>query len=192
MTTLSEMNIDLDMIGAPLMIFEVKSGPRFFWLKMNKAAEQFYGISKNNYLSREMSIVENQNDNRLIHRKLAIAGLERSFVSRDSVVSELQYQRRDGVIRKARHTIVPLMDASEVKQILVTSIDITELADTQMRLEEALTKTLSKFVTICANCKKIHNDDEWQPIDQYASEQLNYHDFSHGLCEICVKLYEKD
>ena len=76
---------------------------------------------------------------------------------------------------------------------MITSLDITELIETQNHLENALTKTLSGFVTICANCKKIRHKEEWQPIEKYASEQMDYHNFSHGVCDACmVTLYSEE
>ena len=106
----------------------------------------------------------------------------------------MEYGLPDGSRRFTRNTYEPIFDAAqEVKQIMITSVDITDLKNTQKRLEEALTKTLSSFLTICAKCKKIRHEDEWQPIEQYAAEQMDYHEFSHGMCAECAKeLYGDD
>ena len=60
------------------------------------------------------------------------------------------------------------------------------------RLEEALknVKTLTGFLPICANCKKIRDDEGyWQQIEEYIMDHSEA-DFTHGICNECVeKLY---
>lgn len=67
-----------------------------------------------------------------------------------------------------------------------------ELAGTVTKLEKSLTeiKTLSGLLPICANCKKVRNDQGyWQQIEEYVSEHSGA-DFSHGICPDCArKLY---
>ena len=66
----------------------------------------------------------------------------------------------------------------------------------QKQLEEALTKTLSGYITICANCKKIQKEDSnpemqhsWQQIELYISK-ISVSQFSHSICPECaLKLY---
>ena len=66
----------------------------------------------------------------------------------------------------------------------------------QKKLEEALTNTLSGFIPICANCKKIQKEDSdpeiqqsWQQIEAYISNKSKAH-FSHTVCPECaLKLY---
>ena len=58
-----------------------------------------------------------------------------------------------------------------------------------MDLKEALlrVKTLSSLLPICANCKKIRNDEGyWLQVEQYLE---NYSDFrfTHSICPICEK-----
>jgi hypothetical protein len=59
-------------------------------------------------------------------------------------------------------------------------------------LEDALArvKTLSGFLPICANCKKIRDDQgEWHELEVYVRDHSNA-DFSHGICPECAeKLY---
>jgi hypothetical protein len=61
-----------------------------------------------------------------------------------------------------------------------------------MSLQEALghIKILKEMLPICANCKKIRNDDGyWQQIETYITENSDTQ-FSHGICPDCVrKLY---
>ena len=47
-------------------------------------------------------------------------------------------------------------------------------------------KTLRGFLPICANCKKIRDDEGyWQQIEQYVEEHSEAV-FSHGLCPDCA------
>ena len=59
-------------------------------------------------------------------------------------------------------------------------------------LREALdnVKTLSGFLPICANCKKIRDDrGYWNAIEEYISQRSEAQ-FSHGICDECLeKLY---
>jgi len=66
------------------------------------------------------------------------------------------------------------------------------VGNTISRLEEALqnVKTLTGFLPICANCKKIRDDEGyWQQIEEYIMDHSEA-DFTHGICNECVeKLY---
>jgi len=47
-------------------------------------------------------------------------------------------------------------------------------------------KILEGFLPICANCKKIRNQDHWEQIETYIS-QNSLALFSHSLCPECRK-----
>ncbi|MCD4774920.1 MAG: tetratricopeptide repeat protein [Candidatus Aegiribacteria sp.] len=70
-----------------------------------------------------------------------------------------------------------------------------ELSTMNYQLREALVQVnkLQGMLPICANCKKIRDDDGyWQQIESYISEHSDTK-FSHGLCPECmIKLYGKD
>lgn len=76
----------------------------------------------------------------------------------------------------------------------VLKLDKTEkiLRKQNTALEKALSqvKQLSGLLPICANCKKIRDDDDyWVEVDAYIKKHTNA-DFSHSLCPNCVqKLY---
>lgn len=71
-----------------------------------------------------------------------------------------------------------------------------EREEIQKKLENVLTKTLSGFITICAQCKKIQKEDSnpeiqqsWQEIESYISN-VSEIEFSHEICPECgLKLY---
>ncbi len=63
------------------------------------------------------------------------------------------------------------------------------LQELNEKLQTALDeiKTLRGIIPICANCKKIRDDnDSWQRIEQYISEHSEAQ-FSHGICPDCAK-----
>ena len=50
-------------------------------------------------------------------------------------------------------------------------------------------KILESFLPICASCKKIRKQDQWEQIEKYISENYLVQ-FSHSLCPECQeKLY---
>ena len=68
----------------------------------------------------------------------------------------------------------------------------------QKRLEEALTKTLSGFIPICASCKKIRTKDanlktqqSWENLESYVSKKSEAQ-FSHTICPECASKLYKD
>ena len=72
--------------------------------------------------------------------------------------------------------------------------DVTDLKETlhrekvlQAKLSTALAKVLSGFIPICANCKKIRDDqDNWIQLESFLSEKTSA-DFSHGICPQCAQ-----
>jgi hypothetical protein len=53
-------------------------------------------------------------------------------------------------------------------------------------------KTLQGLLPICADCKKIREDDgEWKRLEHYISEHSDAK-FTHGLCPDCVTKYSRD
>jgi len=67
----------------------------------------------------------------------------------------------------------------------------------ELKASAAEIKSLSRFLPICANCKKIRNKEgHWEQIEAYFSEHADV-SFSHGICPDCAKklypeFYEDD
>lgn len=62
-----------------------------------------------------------------------------------------------------------------------------ELARTNAELQVALSevRTLSGFIPICANCKRVRDDEGyWQAVETYLSEHSDA-SFSHSICTSC-------
>jgi hypothetical protein len=65
------------------------------------------------------------------------------------------------------------------------------LQKTVKDLEEAMAniKTLSGIIPICANCKKIRDDQGyWDQVESYVQKH-SLAKFSHGLCPNCISKY---
>jgi len=82
-----------------------------------------------------------------------------------------------------------LDDHGEVDLIVEEFNDITELIQSKEiadHLKKDI-KTLQGLLPICANCKKIRDDEGyWSQLESYFSNHLDVH-FSHGLCEECTE-----
>jgi PleD family two-component response regulator len=66
---------------------------------------------------------------------------------------------------------------------------VRELSTLNTQLQEALNqvKTLSGLLPICANCKKVKDDQGyWQQVEMYIQEHSDA-TFSHGLCPDCFR-----
>jgi len=67
-----------------------------------------------------------------------------------------------------------------------------KLLEEKKNLEHALgeIKTLTGLIPICANCKKVRNDEGyWQQVEVYVRDH-SLADFSHSICPDCIeKLY---
>ena len=64
-----------------------------------------------------------------------------------------------------------------------------ELRRSNEELQQALkeVKVLRGLIPICASCKKIRNDGGfWQQLEEYLAEHSEA-EFSHGLCQPCIK-----
>lgn len=69
------------------------------------------------------------------------------------------------------------------------SAELLARVRTQIKLKQAYDeiKTLKGFIPICANCKKIRDDDGfWEQIEEYLGERSEAV-FSHSLCPDCTK-----
>jgi PAS domain S-box-containing protein len=81
-------------------------------------------------------------------------------------------------------SVASFSDVTELKQAL------NQQNVLQQRLTETLTKVLSGFIPICANCKKTRDEDNnWVQIESYIQDRTEA-SFSHGICPECArKLY---
>ena len=70
--------------------------------------------------------------------------------------------------------------------------DVTERVEAQLensRLKELELKHLRGLLPICADCKRIRNDEGyWQQVEEYLMDHSEAR-FSHGLCHECLPKY---
>ncbi|MCD4702138.1 MAG: tetratricopeptide repeat protein [Candidatus Aegiribacteria sp.] len=102
--------------------------------------------------------------------------LEKEIFSEDSKKKMLELEIRHNV-------------KSKINEAEITRQKNKELAEANKELRNALdkVKTLSGLLPICANCKKIREDDGyWRQLESYFIKHSEIH-FSHGLCPECLK-----
>jgi AmiR/NasT family two-component response regulator len=83
-------------------------------------------------------------------------------------------------------------NAREMERAITIAIarfeDMVELRRLNAKLQEALdkVKTLSGLLPICANCKRIRDDEGyWQQVEVYIRDHSDA-EFSHGICPDCA------
>jgi len=78
---------------------------------------------------------------------------------------------------------------ARVKNHIELKLSKDRLRAMNIELQTALSqiKTLKGLVPICANCKKIRDDDGfWQEVEHYVAARTEA-DFSHGICPNCME-----
>jgi len=68
----------------------------------------------------------------------------------------------------------------------------------QLQLEDAMTRLIGGFVSICSGCKKVRIEEEelegdqaWYDIESYIARRSNIK-FSHGYCPECEAKFSKE
>lgn len=78
------------------------------------------------------------------------------------------------------------VDASELKSRIAVGKRLIQ-ADTAMRDALAQISTLHGLLPICANCKKVREDDGyWTQIESYLGKHAGS-EFTHGICPECAE-----
>ncbi|TAL17918.1 PAS domain S-box protein [bacterium] len=154
----------------------------------NRAAEKFYGYSREALLS--MNITD-------------LNPLPKEYIKRE--IDKAQKEGRDcyyfvhrlasGETRSVeiRATLISLPQGRYFINI-VSDITEREIIDLERRramdeLRGALesVKTIEGMLPICASCQKIRDDKGcWTAVDAYLSKHINV-EFTHGICPECVK-----
>ena len=121
-----------------------------------------------------------------------------SALAGDSFSIEEQYGDTALERRYYQNIYNPITDEAEnIIGLTLILTDITERKEIEIErnkliaeLQEALNKVkqLSGLLPVCANCKKIRDDNNnWQPIEGYINEHSEAQ-FSHSLCPDCAQV----
>ena len=113
------------------------------------------------------------------------------------VVLLTAYESRDLVEKAGEAGVAAYLTkppkSAEIKRAVTIALarhnDLMELRRLNRELENALAelKTLRGVIPICANCKKIRDDQGyWQQIEAYIRDHSEA-DFTHGICPDCSK-----
>ncbi len=96
-----------------------------------------------------------------------------------------------------RDILLTVDSIPETLKSVASFADVTEMKQTLKRQKEleaelsaTLARVLSGYIPICANCKRIRDEnDNWVDIESFLSRKTAA-DFSHGICPRCAaKLY---
>ena len=78
---------------------------------------------------------------------------------------------------------------SEIKKYPQLAVNLLKMLNRRLiALEKAVIKTIGGFIPICANCKKIRDENgRWATIDHYITDYTE-HELSHGICPECKEV----
>ena len=128
-----------------------------------------------------------------VHAKEVPEGCGRGSACGDCIVrSSVCTAFKDRKIVQQRVRMELVEEGKEDKEIfmLVTTAPFEYLGNGHVLLilqDLSELMELKRIVPICANCKKIRNDDQyWHSVEEYFKKHMDL-DFSHGLCPECMQ-----
>ena len=76
----------------------------------------------------------------------------------------------------------------EIAKYPTLALELLQVLSRRLRAtEKSMINTLGAFLPICANCKKIREEDgSWRSVEEYVTEHSQT-EFSHSVCPECVK-----
>ena len=76
----------------------------------------------------------------------------------------------------------------EIKKSPAMAIELLQTLSRRLRANEKIIgKVLGTLLPICANCKKVRDEEgSWTPLEYYISEHSEA-EFSHGICPECAR-----
>ena len=167
----------------------------------NQAARQFYNkkelILKEGDIDKRLFVVISghveviKDLNRSTERHIRTLG-PYSYFGEMALIDDLV--RSASVIAKT-NTEVLVLDQwnlrKEIERYPTIAVELLQMLSRRVRaIEKCMINTLGTFLPICANCKKIREEDStWISIEKYISDRSET-EFSHGICPECSqKLY---
>lgn len=157
--------------------------------EFNRAAEETFGYGREEVLGKHINI--------LYADVVEGRSVYESTVKDQRYIHEILNKRKGGEIFPCLLAASVLFDSHGVKVgQMGISRDITEAKKAEEEreqlisdLEEALenVKTLKGLIPICAECKKIRDDEGfWRQVESYIGEHSEA-EFSHGMCPDCLE-----
>jgi len=156
-------------------------------LEANLTAVTLLGVARGDLVKQPLSrfILKEDQDIYYLHRK-------QLFETCEPQAYELRMLRKDGPAFWAHLETTAAEDNDGEAVCRVVLSDITEMKKAHEALQIAFDqiKTLRGILPICANCKKIRDDQGyWKQVEVYVSAHTEA-EFTHGICPECTeKLY---
>ncbi len=111
---------------------------------------------------------------------------EACVASNEAGTIENPFVLKDGSIVWSNTTVVPIKSHDNtVTALLVTTVNVTELVNVRRARERELALLASGYVTLCAWCNSIRENDQWISVDEYLIAQPESHAESHAEKLIC-------
>ena len=161
-------------------------------LTWNSAAEKMYGYMAEEAIGRPISIVVPPERT---HELVDILGKLKNGERIERM--ETERVRKDGTRVHVSMTISPVKDdRGRMIGASIIARDITgrwQMEQERLTLIEELQTALSKvkllsgLLPICANCKRIRDQEgDWHQVERYVADHSQA-DFTHGICPECAK-----
>jgi PAS domain S-box-containing protein len=176
----------IDSIGAPISLTDLHADGHFRVFTWNRQAERFYGVAVEPLVGKSLRELNLRPEGRLE----LIEGRFRECIERREPLQFRDFAPVDTVRgrRWVHTTMTPLIDeAQNVTRIMSTIVDVTDLKRSEDELVDVLTSVLGGFISICAACKKVRDeDDTWHPVEGYFGKRSGAR-FSHSMCPDCTE-----
>jgi two-component system cell cycle response regulator len=170
----------------PVILLTTLSDPQDIIKGLESGADNFITkpYEKDYLLSRIEYILSNLKLRRGVAKRTSEMGLEIFFAGKKYYISSEKMQ------------IVDLL-FSTYEAVIQKNIELKRL-NTELKNAADNIRVLKGLIPICANCKKVRNDDGfWEQVEVYVRDHSEA-DFSHSMCPAClaefypnVKLEEK-
>jgi two-component system cell cycle response regulator len=179
----------------PVMLLTSLSDPQDVIKGLQAGADNFLTkpYEETSLISRIDHIFANQ-ELRIIHKpnlevEIVFWG-QKYFIRSDRMqIIDLLLSTYENAIQKNNELHKVHNDLREIhRQLEQKNIELEKL---NQNLQQALAevKTLSGMLPICANCKKIRDDNGyWNQLESYMSKRTTVQ-FTHGICPECAKKY---
>lgn len=182
----TDENIFYDLFDEiPTAIFIVDDDVKI--IHLNKEAKKLIDKNTIMYNKRGGDILK------CVHSKETPLGCGHSSSCKDCVIRNSINQAVEGKKTHRKQTILKLEINGEV-EIFHALITATPFKSNEQQLYMLIIENISELIRlkdiipICANCKKIRNDENyWIAVEQYFHHHTDV-DFSHSICPECMDL----